>query len=135
MKILKSLPHIIFAIALLYFGFLAFLLEKDPMMNKMIMVMICGFWLLWIFAKSLIKIIAAIVLIAAMAYAGYYIMNAKEIECKNAGRHWNEKLQICEEKKTMSKKIKSAVTDVLKTTLKKIKDSKNEPEAADKNNE
>ena len=124
MKFLKYFPHIVFALALSYFGFLAFLLEKDPMMNKMIMVMICGFWILWIFAKSLIKIMAAIVLLGAMAYAGYYVMNAKEIECKKAGREWNAKLEVCEDKKTMGEKLKSAVSNGVKNMLQKLKDEK-----------
>ena len=126
MKFLKYFPHIVFAVALAYFGMLAFLFEKDPTMNKMIMVMICGFWVLWIFAKSVIKIMFAIVLLGAMAYAGYYVMNAKEIECKKAGREWNVKTQTCEDKKTMAEKLKAAVSDAVKTTLNKLKKEKAE---------
>ena len=118
MKFLKYFPHIVFALALSYFGFLAFLLEKDPMMNKMIMVMICGFWVLWIFAKSLIKIMMAVALLGAIAYAGYYVMNVKRIECEKAGREWNEKLQVCEDKKTLVEKFADSVK-AMKQMLKK----------------
>lgn len=139
MKFLKYFPHIAFTVALAYFALLAFVMEKDPMMNKMIMLMICCLWVLWIFAKSLIKIAAAIVLLGAMAYAGYYVMNAKEIECKKAGREWNAKLEVCEDKKTMGEKLKAAVSDAVKTTLKKFKAEKaeaaKEKENADENEE
>lgn len=126
MKILKYFPHIVFVLLLAYFGMLAFLIEKDPMMNKMIMVVICGFWVLWIFAKSLIKIMMAVALLCVIAYAGYYVMNAKQIECEKAGREWNEKLQICEDKKTMAEKLKAAVSDAVKITLNKLKKEKAE---------
>lgn len=124
MKKLKYIPHIIFVVALAYFALLAFVLEKDPMMNKMIMVMVCGLWLLWIFAKTFIKTLMVLALLAAMGYAGYYITHAKEIECKNAGREWNAKEQICEDKKTISEKLKNAVSNAVKSTLKKLKEEK-----------
>lgn len=127
MKFLKYFPHIAFAIALAYFGMLAFLMEKDPMMNKMIMVMICGFWLLWIFAKSFIKIMMVIALLGAIAYAGYYVMNVERIECEKAGREWNEKLQVCEDKKTIGEKLRSSVMNGVKAIKQKI--TKNNTEA------
>lgn len=130
MKFFKYLPHILFVSALAYFALLAFVLEKDPMMNKMIMLMICCLWLLWIFAKSLIKIAAAIALLAGICYGGYYVMHAKEIECKKAGREWNAKLEVCEDKKTMGEKLKSAVSNAVKTTLKKLNKGKTRTEEA-----
>ncbi len=116
---IKYLSHIAFASALAYFGFLAFVAEKDPMTNKMIMIVVGGLWVLWIFAKSLIKMAVLVALIGTMLFAGYYVIHAKEIECKNAGRHWNKELQICEDKKTIGQKLKSTMSDVFKTTLKK----------------
>ena len=126
MKFLKYLPHIAFMLALSYFGMLAFLMEKDPMLNKMIMIMIGGFWVLWIFAKSFIKIMAAVALLGAIAYAGYYVMNAEKIECKKAGREWNETLQVCQDKKTVTEKVKDVVSGAKKTILRKFKKSKSE---------
>ena len=135
MKFLKLFPHIAFALALAYFGFLAFILEKDPMMNQMTMVMICGLWILWIFAKSLIKIIAALFLLGGICYTGYYVMHAKEIECKKAGREWNAKLEICEDKKTVGEKLKAAVSNAVKTTLQKFKDEKSKKDDSKKTEE
>lgn len=114
MKKLKYIPHILFLSALAYFALLAFVLDKDPMMNKMIMVMICGLWVLWIFAKTFIKVMMIVVLLAVMGYAGYYIVHAEEIECKKAGREWNAKERICEDKKTMSEKFVDSVRSILK---------------------
>lgn len=114
----KYLSHIIFACALGYFGLLAFVLEKDPMINKMIMVMIGGFWILWIFAKSFLKIVFAVALLGAMLFAGYYVLHAEELECKKAGREWNKELKVCEDKKTVTEKL----SDLFKTTFKKWKE-------------
>ena len=121
---LKYFSHVIFALALSYYALLAFVIETNPMLNKMIMVIIAGFWILWIFAKSFIKILAALALLLTMCFAGYYIMHADEIECKKSGKEWNEKLQICEEKKTTGEKIKNAVTNIIKDTVHKLKDAK-----------
>lgn len=121
---LKYLSHIIFAGALAYYGLLAFVIESNPMVNKMIMILIAGFWILWIFAKSFVKVIGAIALLLAMAFACYYIMHADEIECKKSGKEWNEKLKTCEEKKTTVEKLKSAVTNMMKDALNKWKESK-----------
>ncbi len=115
----KYFSHIVFAAALAYFATLAFVMDKDPMTNKMLMVIVAGLWVLWIFAKSLLKTAAVIAIIGAVTLAGYYVIHAKEIECKNAGRVWNKKLEICEDKKTISEKIKGAMSDMFKTTFKK----------------
>lgn len=128
MKKLKYIPHILFVGALAYFALLAFVLEKDPMMNKMIMIMICGLWVLWIFAKTLIKTLMVLALVAVMCWAGYYVMHAKEIECKNAGREWNAKEQICEDKKPIAEKLKNAVSNGVKTVLQKFKEDKEKAE-------
>ena len=119
---IKYAVHIAFATVLGYFALLAFVLEQEPMTNKMLMLLTLGFWALWIFAKSLLKMIAAVLLIGALAFAGYYIIHAEEIECKKAGREWNKTLQICEDKKTMGEKIKGALSGMVKTTFKKWKD-------------
>jgi len=120
---IKYLSHIIFACALGYFGLLAFVFEKDPMINKMIMVVIGGFWILWIFARSFLKIVCAVALLGAMFFAGYYVIHAEEIECKKAGREWNKVEKVCEDKKTVGEKLKNAVSDMVKSTFQKWKES------------
>ena len=122
MKIFKYFSHILFALALAYFALLAFVFQKDVMFNEMIMIMIAGFWILWIFAKSLLKIIAAVVIVGAMAFAGYYVLHADEIECKKAGKEWNKIEKICEEKKPIHQKIKNAVIDAFKSSFSKWKE-------------
>ena len=119
---IKYAVHIAFASSLVYFSLLAFVLEQEPMTNKMLMILTLGFWALWIFAKSLLKMAAVLVLIGTMIFAGYYVIHAEEIECKNSGRHWNKELQSCENKKTMGEKIKGALSDVIKTTFQKWKE-------------
>ena len=128
MKKLKYIPHILFVGALAYFALLAFVLEKDPMMNKMIMIMICGLWVLWIFAKTLITTLMVLALVAVMCWSCYYVMHAKESECKNAGREWNAKEQICEDKKPIAEKLKNAVSNGVKTVLQKFKEDKEKAE-------
>ncbi|MBR2300263.1 MAG: hypothetical protein IJ870_06825 [Alphaproteobacteria bacterium] len=119
---IKYLSHIVFACALGYFGLLAFVMEKDPMMNQMIMVMIGGFWILWIFAKSFLKIVFALALLIAMLFAGYYVIHAEEIECKKAGREWNKVEKVCQDKKTVKEKLKNAVSDAVKSAFQKFKE-------------
>lgn len=122
--IIKYLSHIIFACLLAYYAVLAYVADVNPITNQMMMVIVSGFWILWVFAKSFLKIIAAIALLGAMCFAGYYIIHAEEIECKKAGKEWNEKTQTCEEKKTTGEKLKSAISDMIKSTLNKWRDSK-----------
>ncbi|MBR6409665.1 MAG: hypothetical protein IKS23_05465 [Alphaproteobacteria bacterium] len=132
---IKYLSHIIFACALGYFGLLAFVLEKDPMINKMIMVMIGGFWVLWIFAKSFLKIVFAVALLAVMLFAGYYVLHAEEIECKKAGREWNKTEKVCEDKKTVGEKLKNVVSDMVKSTFQKWKEDNIKVEQQDSDEE
>ncbi len=116
--IVKYLSHIIFAAVAGYFAFLAFLVEKDPMINKMILIIVLGLWILWIFAKSFLKILAAIVLVAGMLLAGYYVLHADEIECKKSGREWNKELKVCEDKKSIVEKAQGYLRKWLKENIK-----------------
>ena len=115
--ITKYLSHFIFAVAAGYFALLACVAEQDPTLNKMILFIILGLWILWIFAKSFLKILAAVVLVAGMIAAGYYVLNADEIECKRSGREWNKELQVCENKKTLAEKAEGFLRKFFKGSV------------------
>lgn len=116
--ILKYSVHVVFGIFLAYFGLLAFVFDKDPIINKMMMVIVAGVWLLWIFAKSMLKIVLITLIVGSIGFACYYVLHAPEIECKKSGREWNKKEQLCEDKKTVFEKIKNSFSDIMGETVK-----------------
>lgn len=116
--VVKYLSHLIFAVALGYFAFLAFVLEQNQTVNEMIMVVIAGIWILWIFAKSLLKMIAAALVVGGILFAGYYVLHAEEIACKNSGREWNKELKVCEDKKTFVEKAQGYLRKWVKENIK-----------------
>ena len=101
-------PVSVLAIVLLaYYGFLAFVLEKDAFLNKTIMLGIVFLWGVWFFLKNIIKILLIVAIIGCGAYGWYRYANMDRIKCEESGRVWNEATQTCEEKLTFWEEIQN----------------------------
>ena len=101
-------PVSVLAIVLLaYYGFLAFVLEKDAFLNKTIMLGIVFLWGVWFFLKNIIKILLIVVIIGCGAYGWYRYANMDRIKCEENGREWNETTKTCEDKLTFCQEIQN----------------------------
>ena len=128
---LRSPVSVLAVVLLAYYGFLAFVLEKDPFLNKTIMLGIVFLWGVWFFLKNIIKILLIVAIIGCGAYGWYRYANMDRIKCEESGRVWNEATQTCEEKLTFWEEIqnkwekfkKSAIV-IEKTSEKTKKDLK-----------
>ena len=128
---LRSPVNVLAAVLLAYYGFLAFVLEKDAFVNKTIMLGIVFAWGVWFFLKNIIKLIIIIAIIGCGAYGWYRYANMDRINCEESGRVWNEETKTCEEKLTFWEEIqnkwekfkKSAIV-IEKTSEKTKKDLK-----------
>lgn len=98
LRALRSPVNTVFAAALLYYGFLGFVLENNPLVDKLIFFVVIGLWMFWLLAKNLFKIILLAVVIAMAGY-GYYAYTHKDIaECEVSGGEWNKETKTCEAK-------------------------------------
>jgi len=93
----KYLSHFIFGFVAAYFAFAAFVQHQEPETNKVILLIVLCVWVLWIFAKSLLKMIVVVGVLCAIVFAVYYLFNTDKIECKKAGHQWNATAKICED--------------------------------------
>ena len=103
--VLRNFVNVIFAGMILYYAILAFVFEVSPLSNKMMLVGVFCLWLMWILAKSIIKIILAVLLVVALLVGWYHVSHYDEIQCKENGGVWNVQTQICEEKLSFFEKI------------------------------
>lgn len=62
-------------------------------------------WLLWTFAKSLIKILLFVALLAAGAFEYYQYSHRNEIVCEDNGGRWNSERETCEEKSSLWQQV------------------------------
>lgn len=104
---LRSPVSVLAIVLLAYYGFLAFVLEKDPFLNKTIMLGIVFLWGVWFFLKNIIKILLIVAIIGCGAYGWYRYANMDRIKCEESGRVWNEATQTCEEKLTFWEEIQN----------------------------
>ena len=104
---LRSPVSVLAIVLLAYYGFLAFVLEKDPFLNKTIMLGIVFLWGVWFFLKNIIKILLIVAIIGCGAYGWYRYANMDRIKCEESGRGWNEATQTCEEKLTFWEEIQN----------------------------
>ena len=95
---LRSPVSVLAVVLLAYYGFLAFVLEKDPFLNKTIMLGIVFLWGVWFFLKNIIKILLIVAIIGCGAYGWYRYANMDRIKCEESGRVWNEATKTCKEK-------------------------------------
>lgn len=62
-------------------------------------------WLLWTFAKSLIKFLLFVALLAAGAFEYYQYSHRNEIVCEDNGGRWNSERETCEEKSSLWQQV------------------------------
>ena len=104
---LRSPVSVLAIVLLAYYGFLAFVLEKDPFLNKTIMLGIVFLWGVWFFLKNIIKILLIVAIIGCGAYGWYRYANMDRIKCEESGREWNEATKTCEDKLTFWQEIQN----------------------------
>ena len=104
---LRSPVSVLAVVLLAYYGFLAFVLEKDPFLNKTIMLGIVFLWGVWFFLKNIIKILLIVAIIGCGAYGWYRYANMDRIKCEESGREWNETTKTCEDKLTFWQEIQN----------------------------
>ncbi len=104
---LRSPINVLAGVLLVYFGFLAFVLEKDAFLNKTIMLAVVFVWGVWFFLKNFIKIILFLAIIGCGAYAYYRYVNMDRINCEESGGVWNEASKTCEEKLSFWQEIQN----------------------------
>lgn len=104
---LRSPVSVLAVVLLAYYGFLAFVLEKDPFLNKTIMLGIVFLWGVWFFLKNIIKILLIVAIIGCGAYGWYRYANMDRIKCEESGREWNEATKTCEDKLTFWQEIQN----------------------------
>lgn len=104
---LRSPVSVLAIVLLAYYGFLAFVLEKDAFLNKTIMLGIVFLWGVWFFLKNIIKILLIVAIIGCGAYGWYRYANMDRIKCEESGREWNETTKTCEDKLTFWQEIQN----------------------------
>ena len=93
-------------LALLYFGFQAYVLGNSPWLNKMYMLGVVALWAFLFLAKNLLKLIL-ILLLAAILFYGYYTYSRRDITaCEESGGTWNSQTEQCEAPRTWLDKLK-----------------------------
>lgn len=94
-------------LALLYFGFQAYILGNDPVLNKMIMLGIAVAWLILFLAKNLFKLILTIAVVLILFY-GYYSWSRRDITaCEESGGTWNAQTETCEAPQSWWQKLQN----------------------------
>lgn len=95
--------------ALLYFGFQAYVLDSNPAMNKLVMLAIISAWVILFVLKHLLVLIFLVVALCGILYAYYQYTNRPRIECEEKGGIWVEDTQTCEEKKGIMAEIQKMI--------------------------
>ncbi len=103
---LRSPIQTIFGICTLVYLARIFLLGQDDFTIKAQALGIVFLWVLWIVAKSIIKLLLFIALLLLGLYGYYYYTHHDEIACEESGGYWNAKEETCEEKGTIWQQIR-----------------------------
>ena len=96
--LLHSPVQSVFGIVLLVYLARIFIFGQDEFAIKFQALGVAFFWVLWVVAKSIIKLILFIALLLVGAYGYYNYNNHDKISCEDSGGYWNAKEEICEEK-------------------------------------
>ncbi len=106
---LKNIISFLFATAVLYYAFQAYVLETDVFLNKLIMFVIIALWGLWLLVRHMAAILLVLIVLGGAAY-GWHLFSTRDARaCEEAGKVWNEENQICEDKKTFLQKIEAFI--------------------------
>ncbi len=95
---LRNIVNITFFLFATYYALLAYVFQISPTTDKMMLIGICCLWLIWIFAKAVIKIVLVLLLVVFVIVSWYHVSHYDEIQCKNNDGVWNAENQSCEEK-------------------------------------
>ena len=102
---LRSPVQSIFGIFTLIYLLRIFLLGQDELTIKAQAVGVIFLWVLWVVAKSIIKLLLFIALLLVGGYGYYYYTHHSEISCEENGGYWNAKEEVCEEKGNLWQQI------------------------------
>lgn len=115
-KVLKSISRVflifaknpvntIFALTTLFFVLKVYVFAGG-LIDKMFLFGILGVWFLWFLAKHVL-ILLLLLLIAGSGGYLYFSYNQKlKAECEQSGGVWNGNTKVCEEKVTLTDRIK-----------------------------
>ena len=105
LSIAASPVNSLFGAVVLFYAARIFIFGQDTLLIKLEAGGVVFLWLLWTFAKSLIKILLFVSLLAAGAFGYYQYSHRNEIACEDNGGRWNSEREICEEKSSLWQQV------------------------------
>lgn len=105
LSIAASPVNSLFGAVVLFYAARIFIFGQDTLLIKLEAGGVVFLWLLWTFAKSLIKILLFVALLAAGAFEYYQYSHRNEIACEDNGGRWNSERETCEEKSSLWQQV------------------------------
>lgn len=105
LSIAASPVNSLFGAVVLFYAARIFIFGQDTLLIKLEAGGVVFLWLLWTFAKSLIKILLFVALLAAGAFEYYQYSHRNEIACEDNGDRWNSERETCEEKSSLWQQV------------------------------
>lgn len=105
LSIAASPVNSLFGAVVLFYAARIFIFGQDTLFIKLEAGGVVFLWLLWTFAKSLIKFLLFVALLAAGAFEYYQYSHRNEIACEDNGGRWNSEREICEEKSSLWQQV------------------------------
>lgn len=105
LSIAASPVNSLFGAVVLFYAARIFIFGQDTLLIKLEAGWVVFLWLLWTFAKSLIKILLFVALLAAGAFEYYQYSHRNEIACEDNGGRWNSERESCEEKSSLWQQV------------------------------
>lgn len=105
LSIAASPVNSLFGAVVLFYAARIFIFGQDTLLIKLEAGGVVFLWLLWTFAKSLIKILLFVALLAAGAFEYYQYSHRNEIVCEDNGGRWNSERETCEEKSSLWQQV------------------------------
>lgn len=95
----------LFGAAVLFYIVRILVFGQDTLLIKLEAGGVVFLWLLWTFAKSFIKILLFVTLLAVGAFGYYQYSHRNEIACEDNGGRWNSERGTCEEKSSLWQQV------------------------------
>ncbi len=105
LSIAASPVNSLFGAVVLFYAARIFIFGQDTLFIKLEAGGVVFLWLLWTFAKSLIKFLLFVALLAAGAFEYYQYSHRNEIVCEDNGGRWNSERETCEEKSSLWQQV------------------------------
>ena len=102
---LRNIVNVAFFLFAAYYALLGWVFQVSPTANKMMFAGVICLWLMWIFAKAIIKVVLALFIVVMIIVGWYHISHYDELQCKNNDGIWNAETQTCEEKLSLWERI------------------------------